>query len=201
MQITFNIPMYRFFSKEEYLDSMLKNGLVYFNTVRAFNILEDEKYRDLDEGGHVFKVPTKMTPLYGDSKHFPEIVVAQTLKKRRIRDAWAFCGSCSPASKAKKSYAVRVEPVIGFMQQLDYALEKKYGEKLQILFGPVSYYTEEMNSFSIHEQPPYFSKLASYKDDLEFRIVVIPPDSMAKIKPQTFQLPEPNKIFSKALIF
>ena len=196
--MTFNIPLYRFFSKESHVDSMINDGLVRFNTVRAFNTLDDDQYRDIDEGGHVFKEPTKMIPLYGDPRHLPKIVVAQTLRKRRIPDAWAFCGSCSPASKAKKSYAVRIEHVIGFMQQLDYALEKKYGEKLQILFGPVSYSTEEMNSFSKHEQPPYFSKLEIYKNDLEFRVVVIPPDSLEKIEPETFQIPEPNKIFTKA---
>lgn len=198
MIIDFKVPMYRFFSDETHANSMLNNGLVYFNTVKGFTTLEDEKFRDLDEGGHAFKVPTPMTRT--GPGPWPEVIIAHSIKKRRIPDVWAFCGTCSPASSARKPFSVRVNHVIGFIRHLDYALQLRFNQQLKILFGPVSYYDEDHNAMSPHEQPPYFSKLAKYKDELEFRIIIIPPLGIEEIQPEVFKQPDPYKIFSKGVL-
>jgi hypothetical protein len=200
MILTFNIPIYRFFSEEAHLESMLTEGLVYFNTIKAFNTLNDPQYQDIDEGGHMFKQDTSKGWTSTGSNDGPKLISSVTIRKRRIPDAWAFCGTCSTVSKAKKQFAIRVDHPMDFVRQLDYSIEQRFGTKLNILFGPVSYYNLNMDMLSPQEQPPYFSKLEKYKDDLEFRIVIIPPDNIKDLKPEVFKLPEPNKIFSKALI-
>jgi hypothetical protein len=200
MLLHFNIPLYRFFSKESQVESMLNEGLVYFNTIKAFNTLDDPRYKDIDEGGHAFKQDTSKGWTSTGSNDGPKLISSVTIRKRRIPDAWAFCGTCSTVSKAKKQHAIRINHTMDFIRQLDYSLEQKFGTKLPIFFGPISYYNLETDRFSPHEQPPYFSKLDKYKDDLEFRIVIIPPENIKDLKPEIFKLPEPNKIFSKTLI-
>jgi hypothetical protein len=203
MLLHFNVPLYRFFEKEQYANDMLLRGAVRLNTVRAFNSLENPQYKDIDEGGHFFKQDgskgwTKVGNWDGPG---PEIISSVTIRKRRIPDAWAFCGTCSTVSKAQKKYAVRIDRIFDFMRQLDYAMEQKFGEKLPIFFGPVSYYDLQADMFSSQEQPVYFAKQCKYKDDHEFRIVVLPPPPMIdNLQPETFILPEPSKVFSKPLI-
>ena len=58
--VNFNIPVYRFLSKQEYADAMINNGIVRFTPIKAFNNHEDPSYKDDDEGGHFFKDPVQM---------------------------------------------------------------------------------------------------------------------------------------------
>src|SRR6185295_16072510 len=128
------------------------------------------KYRDDDEAGHTFKEPTTMY-YEGDSdipdEFRPKLVTAFTSRKRRIPDAWGFCGTCSPVSAAKKPYAAMIINLRYFVQELDFLIEQKFGQQLPILLGPVCYYSNEgVNAINPQENPPYFSKLESYKNDL-----------------------------------
>lgn len=155
---------------------LLKKYCPAYNNKAIYTTLEDEKFRDFDEGGHAFKVPSPMTRV--GPGPWPEVIISHGIRKRRIPDVWAFCGTCSPVSTARKPFSVRVNHVVGFIRHLDYALQLRFNQQLKNLFGPVSYYDDEQNMMSPHEQPPYFSKLAKYKDELEFRIVIIPPSSI-----------------------
>lgn len=128
-----------------------------------------------------------------------KVITSQTLRKRKIPNVWVLCGSCSIIRKAKKQYTVRINPVFDFLGQLEYSIENKFGRKLPIFFGPVSYIDDINNGFTHDEQPLYFSKSSSYKDDLEFRIVVYPPYEIKNLEPETFKLPEPGRVVSKVL--
>jgi hypothetical protein len=87
--------------------------------------------------------------------------------------------------------------------ELRKAIVGKFGEDLQVMFGPVSYYDRDVDAFSRIPRPPYFSKPERFQFDLEFRIVIIPSKRIydeGKIEPIELEIKNHREIFVKTHI-
>ena len=195
MAIIFPIPLYRFFSKSEHALAMVTKGEIFFNKISAFTELEDKNFRDETEKTHLFK-EIYNSPDSNDSSYTVDH------KHRRISDAWAFCATPSSASLAKKEFCVWIKDVNYLLNQIDKAVQIKFGQELPILFGPISYNSKDADVFSKVIHPPYFTKPEAKMGDLEFRIVILPPNNMKiqDILPMTLIIPNPSFIFEETLV-
>lgn len=191
MAIITPITIYRFFSKEEHANKMVNNGEIFFNVVTAFSKLEDERFRDQSEGLHLFKHVHRQENMIGVSHGY-----------RKIIDAWAFCGTTSTASSAKKNHCVWIKNFHAFVTQIQEAANKKFGHEMPILFGPVSYNCRDSEPFSAAQHTPYFTKPKEKMSDLEFRIVIPPTKDIDEkdIQPFTLIIPRPKEVFEKVFI-
>ena len=195
MPAIFPIPLYRFFTKNEHAEAMVKNGEIFFNTVSAFQNLADDKFRDETEKTHLFKTIHHSQHQFGYGHSID-------YKHRKLFDAWAFCATASTASIAIKEHCVCIKNFGYFLNQIEIAVKHKFGDNHPVLFGPVAYNLKEDDLFSTVVHPPYFTKPKSKVNDLEFRIVIPPPKEMEEndIHPMTLTIPNPEYVFEKTFI-
>jgi hypothetical protein len=197
-------PVYRFFSKKEYADDLVLNGNMRFAPVSAFATHDDPKYRDEGEKYYYIKQRhdhTKIVEIDGKEHKIEGFGVHST--HRKIEDAWAFCGTTSIVSTARKTYPTYIRNFGLLMRKIEIAIHSKFGEELLVMFGPVAYYNRTMDLASEVPCPPYFSKSETFLSDLEFRIVIIPSDKiydMGQIEPLTLTIDNPEEVFGETLI-
>lgn len=197
-------PIYRFFSKKEHLEEMVSLGKLRFTPTSAFAGLEDMKYRDEGENYYHFKVreDRSRTIIVDGKEHTVEGGIVHSTY-REINEAWAFCGTTSIISSARKPYSAYIKNFGLLMQKIDEAILLKFNERLLIMFGPVAYYEREMDLLSEVNPPPYFSKDQRFKTDLEFRIVIVPSEKIyenGKLDVLTIEIDNAKEIFGKTTI-
>ena len=197
-------PVYRFFSKKEYATDLVHNGNMRFTPVSAFTTLDDPKYRDGGEKYYHIKTRKDHSvniEVDGKKRTIEGFGVHST--HRRIDDAWAFCGTTSIVSSARKAFPTYIKNFGLLLQKLEQAIEKEFGEQLTILFGPIAYYNRNMDLFSEVPNPPYFSKPEKFMRDLEYRIVIVPSNRIyerGQIDALTLKIDSPDEVFGETLI-
>jgi hypothetical protein len=190
----FPVPLYRFFSKKSHLDEMVNEGKLFFNTIHAFTKLDNANFRDENENIYQFKI-------FKELKHEVDGQIMKggdTLyRHRKISDAWAVCFSSSNCSDAIKDYCVTVINFGRLLNLIEQAVNNYFNKDVLVMFGPVSYVSDKRDCFPPVPNTPYFTKNDKYKGDLEFRIVIVPPNDfpVEAIQPFTLTLPNPEDIF------
>jgi hypothetical protein len=195
------VPIYRFFDKKTYADNLADKGLMRLTPTAAFPKLIDSKYKDEQEGFYEIKT---FEPWDNKSDNGDYLVAGHgSSKYRKIDDAWAFCASTSNVSTARKDFTVCIHNFGRLTTELTKAVKKKFNEDLPIMFGPISYYDRNLGAFSHIPRPPYFSKPENFKNDLEFRIVIIPSKQiyeLGNLEPIEIEIENPKEIFTKTYI-
>lgn len=203
IQIT---PVYRFFSKKEYAKDLL-NGNMRFTPVSHFGELGDEKYKDKGESFYHIKQRESRKIKIGVDKNGNDLFVeggSVHSTHRKIDDAWAFCGTTSIISEARKGHGIVITQFGRLMHKIEDSIQRHFEERLTILFGPVAYYDRHMDMFNSADTPPYFAKDKKYSKDFEFRIVIVPSDKIYNetkvFEPLTLIIDKPEEVFTETTI-
>ncbi len=200
-------PIYRFFSKKEHAEDLFLNGNMRFTPVSYFGELEDESYRDKGESFyHIMQRETHKIKI-GVKENGEDIFLeggSANSTHKKLDDAWAFCGTTSIISEARKDFSVVITQFGRLMNKIEESIQENFNERLTLLFGPVAYYDRHMNMFNSADTPPYFSKDKKYSQDFEFRIVIVPTNKMydeTKIfKPLILKIDKPEEVFMETNI-
>lgn len=106
----FPTPIYRFFSKKEYAEKLVQKGEMRFTPVSAFTSLNDIRFRYVNESYYNLKTRNNYTDkITYDGKEYNLEGGENTSNYIRIGDAWAFCGTTSIISSAKKSFPTYIK--------------------------------------------------------------------------------------------